>query len=74
MQAVDSTDVILTEATIELTLTDVNDENPQFVSLPDDCQVFENSGENTGFYKLLLFPKKKKEFSLNVFILFSKSL
>jgi len=47
LQAVDSTDVILTEATIELTLTDVNDENPEFVSVPDDCQVFENSGENT---------------------------
>ena len=60
MQAVDSTDVILTEATIELTLTDVNDENPEFVSVPDDCQVFENSGENTGFYNCWYFQKKKR--------------
>ena len=68
MQAVDSTDVILTEATIELTLTDVNDENPQFVSVPDDCQVLENSGENTGFYNCCYFQKKRIKFKCFHFV------
>jgi len=47
LQAVDPTDVVLTEATVELILTDVNDENPVFIAVPEDCQVLENSGANT---------------------------
>ena len=60
LQAVDPTDVVLTEATVELTLTDVNDENPVFIAVPEDCQVLENSGANTGFYNCCYFQKKKK--------------
>ena len=54
MQAIDSEDAVLTQASITLTLKDVNDENPVFVNVPTDCQVNENSPE-TGFYNFLSF-------------------